>query len=235
MIKKGIPMLDISRVENKYLVNVIDVSTLKERLGIILKEDSHNGENGYIVRSVYFDSNGNKDYRAKVDGIDNRKKIRLRIYNPDDNYIKLELKEKVNGRQRKRSISITRDEAVRMLKGDYGFLFENSDNLARTLYYYMTKEMYRPKCMIEYDRYAFIYDVNEIRITFDSNLRATLDYMSFLEHDVVWMPAGAKSHITMEVKYNEFLISGVKNAISNRMAIVTSNSKYCKARETLKY
>lgn len=228
-------MLDVERVENKYLVSTVDMETLKERLGVILQSDSHNGMNGYMVRSVYFDSIRNCDYFAKADGIDQRKKIRLRIYSPKDQNAKLELKEKVNGRQRKRSILISKEEAMQMLKGDYSFLLGMENNLAKMLYLYMTKEVYRPKCIIEYDRYAFIYDVNNTRVTFDQNLRCSLDYMKLFDEEIFFIPADDKSRITMEVKFDKFLLSGIKNAISNKNALVISNSKYCKAREKLKY
>lgn len=228
-------MLDVERVENKLLINAIDMEFLKERLGVYLKPDSHNGDKGYRVRSVYFDSNKNFDYFTKEDGLNNRKKIRIRIYPPDYEHVKLELKEKNNGKQRKRSVSISKEEALCMLRGDYGFLFEKDCNLAKALCVYMTKEIYRPKCIVEYDRYAFIHDVNDIRVTFDSNLRCSMDYMRMFEKEIFWIPADYKSRITMEVKYNNFLLSGVKNAISNRVAVVVSSSKYCKAREKLKY
>lgn len=228
-------MLDVERVEKKYLINSQDMVTLKERLGAYLEVDPHNGVDGYMVRSVYFDSIRDLDYSTKADGLDKRKKIRLRLYDPSDQTVKLELKEKVNGRQRKRSIPVSRENAIQMLQGNYDFLFQMENDLAKTLYYYMTKEVYRPKCIVEYDRYAFVYEVNDTRVTFDQNLRCTLDVMRFFDPDPFWIPAGGKSRITMEVKYNRFLFSGVKNAISNHIAIETSNSKYCKAREQLKY
>lgn len=226
-------MLDVQRVEKKYPINVIDMETLKERLGVALEKDSHNGESGYIVRSVYFDSYENKDYYAKTDGLDNRKKIRMRIYAPSDLSVKLEVKEKFNGRQRKRSISISRAEAELMLHGDYEFLLTMDNPLAKTLYFYMKKEVYRPKCIVEYDRFAFIHQSNDIRVTFDQNLRCSCDFAHFLSNDIVWIPAEDRSKITMEVKYNHFLLSAVKNAVSNRTMLEVSNSKYCKAREKL--
>lgn len=226
-------MLDVQRVEKKYPINVIDMENLKKRLGAVLQSDPHNGENGYIVRSLYFDSHRDMDYYAKADGLDNRKKIRLRIYSPADTSVKLEVKEKVDGRQRKRSLSISREEAERLIAGDFGFLLETDSPLAKTLYCYMVKEGYRPKCIVEYDRYAFIHRSNDTRITFDQNLRCSCDFAHFLTDNIVWIPAEDRSRITLEVKYNHFLLSAVKNAVSNRITIEVSNSKYCKAREKL--
>lgn len=226
-------MLDVQRVEKKYPVNVIDMENLKERLGTVLQADPHNGKEGYIVRSLYFDSYKDMDYFAKADGLDNRKKIRLRIYSPADTSVKLEIKEKVNGRQRKRSVSISRQEAEQMLRGEYEFLLSMESSLAKTLYLYMTKEGYRPKCIVEYDRYAFIHQSNDTRVTFDQNLRCSCDFEHFLSEDVFWIPAEDRSRITLEVKYNHFLLSAVKNAVSSRLTLEVSNSKYCKAREKL--
>lgn len=226
-------MLDVQRVEKKYPINVIDMEILKERLGAALEPDRHNGENGYIVRSLYFDSYQNMDYYAKADGLCERKKIRMRIYDPEDTTVKLEVKEKVDGRQRKRSLSITRREAMQMLRGEYAFLLSKEDALSKTLYFYLKKEGYRPRCIVEYDRYAFIHQSNDTRVTFDQNLRCSCDFESFLSDSIVWIPAEDRSRITMEVKYNRFLLSAVKNAVSNRITLEVSSSKYCKAREKL--
>lgn len=236
-------MIDVERVEKKYPINAIDMHNLKEGLKNYMQSDAHNGRNskdeqceeeGYIVRSVYFDSLSNTDYYAKTDGIDDRKKIRLRIYSPEDAIVKLELKEKKDGRQRKRSIPITREEAKQLLAGEYSFLFEKDDALSKTLYFYMTKEIYRPKCIIEYDRYAFISEVNDTRVTFDQNLRCSANIEAFFDDNISWIPVADKSLITMEVKYNRFLMSNIKKAISNKITLEASNSKYCRAREKLK-
>ena len=49
---------------------------------------------GYRVRSLYFDNYNDKVLREKIDGVNEREKFRLRLYNDDTSFIKLEKKVK---------------------------------------------------------------------------------------------------------------------------------------------
>lgn len=224
-------MLDVSRRELKYLVSVKDVMLLKKKLSQIVKEDSHNGENGYLVRTLYFDSLHDGDFEEKVDGYDNRQKVRLRVYDFESGKAKLELKEKSGSSQRKRSLLLSKEEAERMIKEDYGFLMERNEPIAHWLYTFLVMKCYRPKCIVEYDRMAYCESVNDIRITFDMNLRATeADIEGFFDKNLVLYPVAAGSEVTMEVKYNGFLYTYIKELISQSDRMQVSNSKYVRAR-----
>lgn len=224
-------MLDVTRVEKKFQIDPVGMENMKERLMRVMTSDPHNGPDGYIVRSLYFDSIYNKDYFAKAIGVDVRKKIRLRIYSSQDKNAKLEVKEKADGMQRKRSLSITREESEKMLRADYGFLAQKEDAFAQALYYLMTKEVYRPKCIVEYDRYAFIHPDNNIRVTFDQNLRMDADPNDMFNPVNKMIPVAESSDITLEVKYDGFLYSSIKSAIGDNLSINISSSKYCRVRE----
>lgn len=228
-------MLDVSRRELKYLVSLADTGSIKKKLSALIREDDHNGENGYLVRSLYFDSLLDSDFEDKVDGYDNRQKVRLRVYNFDSQTAKLELKEKSGAAQRKRSLLINRKEAESMIRGDYGFLLEREEEIAHKLYTFMLTKCYRPKCIVEYDRMAFCEPVNDIRITFDMNLRATEAGLSELfDKNLILYPVCDKSEVTMEVKYNGFLYTHIKNIISQSDKMQVSNSKYVRARMVTK-
>lgn len=224
-------MLDVSRRELKYLVSLGNTSSLKRKLSGIMCEDDHNGERGYLVRSLYFDSIYDRDFEDKVDGYDNRQKVRLRVYNFDSQTAKLELKEKSGIAQRKRSLLIKRDEAECMIRGDYEFLLEREEEIANKLYTFMVTRCYRPKCIVEYDRIAFCEPVNDMRITFDMNLRATeAGLQGLFDQNLILYPVCDKSEVTMEVKYNGFLYTHIKNMISLSDKMPVSNSKYVRAR-----
>jgi hypothetical protein len=224
-------MLDVTRVEKKFVIDPIGMELMKRRLSNVMISDPHNGPDGYTVRSLYFDSIRDKDYFSKADGLDIRKKIRLRIYSSQDKNAKLEVKEKADGMQRKRSLSITREESEMMLNGEYGFLAEKDDPFALATYYVMTKELYRPKCIVEYDRYAFIHTDNNIRVTFDQNLRMATDPKDMFRPVNNMIPVAGASDITLEVKYDGFLYSSIKSAIGDDLSINISSSKYCRVRE----
>lgn len=223
-------MLDVSRKELKYSVNAIEAANLKNRLSRFMKPDIHNGTNGYMVRSLYFDTLGDMDFEEKVDGYDNRKKIRLRIYDTNAEVIKLEVKEKTDGIQRKRSLILNREEAERMAQADYAFLAQRREELAVWLYAHMTARCYRPKCIVEYDRFACILEHNDTRVTFDSNLRASECVLDIFNRDANLYPVSRPDGITMEVKYNGFLMTYIKNELSLYNKMQQSVSKYCRAR-----
>lgn len=224
-------MLDVSRRELKYMVSLVEMHRIKSKLSMVMKRDSHNKDSGYLVRSLYFDTLSDSDFEEKVDGYDSRQKIRLRVYDLDSQTAKLELKEKTGLAQRKRSLLLSRQEAEQMMNGEYGFLLNREESLAHSLYTRIVTRGYRPKCIVEYDRLAYWEDVNDIRITFDMNLRATEANLNGLfDKKLILYPVCGKSEVTMEVKYNGFLYTYIKEIISiaNRMQI--SNSKYIRAR-----
>ncbi len=232
---REINMLDVSRKELKYLIGTDEVFFYKERLAKIMEEDPHNHDGeGYTIRSLYFDTPGDCDYYEKLDGLDNRQKVRIRIYDGNTDVIKLELKAKEGNFQRKRSLSLTRDEAEMMIDGDYLFLLERPEKLAGAMYTMLSTRAYRPKCIVEYDRIAFMNEFNDIRITFDMGLRALEDPSEFFLSGTEAYPVADPSETTMEVKYNGFLFSYIKQSLDivNRPRV--SNSKYVRARAFVK-
>ena len=223
-------ILDVLRKEKKFVVSDIIGTNLGNYCSKLLREDDNNGDKGYIVRSLYFDTVDNLDYEQKLAGIELRKKIRLRIYSPRDEYAKLELKQKQTDNQRKRSLKITREHAMRMIQGDYSCLLEYDQKFALELYTLMTMQMYIPRCIIEYNRKAFILDENNTRLTFDSNIRATEANHNIFDEELCLYPVYPMEKTVLEVKYNNFLLSYIKDIINSVDKIETSVSKYCLAR-----
>lgn len=84
----------VLRTEEKYLLSYPQALKLQSKLRHLLPVDAFGGENGYRVRSLYFDSFHNTDYHDKSAGTYHRKKVRLRIYDERQTDAKLELKEK---------------------------------------------------------------------------------------------------------------------------------------------
>lgn len=195
-----------------------------------MEPDPHNGEMGYLVRSLYFDTLHDADFEQKVDGYDERQKIRLRVYSADARTAKLEVKEKTDALQRKRSLTVDRGEAMQMIQGNYHFLLLREEALARWLYTFLSARCYRPKCIVEYDRYAYILDHNDTRITFDQNLRASESNLDIFDKNLALYPVSVPGAVTMEVKYTGFLLTCLKNELNHCDKTRCSNSKYCRAR-----
>lgn len=227
-------MLDVSRRELKYLITRQEMYRIKPQLSAILAADAHSGQEGYRVRSLYFDSLFDTDFEDKVDGYDSRRKVRLRVYNTQDVTVKLELKEKTGSAQRKRSLLLIREEAERMMRGDYLFLLERQEPLAQQLYPFLETKCYRPKCIVEYDRVAYCRSENDIRVTFDQNLRATEANFDLFDDELMLYPVAHPNEVTLEVKYRGFLYSHVKKLLNQSDRMQISNSKYCLARNITK-
>lgn len=223
--------LDVFRVEEKYVLTKLQAETLFSKLKQMLPGDEFNGYEPYRVRSLYFDSYYSDDYFDKLDGVLMRKKIRIRTYSADSDTVKLEVKQKEGVNQRKRSIKITRHQAEKMIKGDIAVLKEIDDDLAKDLYYIFLKEQYKPKTIVEYTRRAFRVTTNNIRITLDSDIDISEgNYNLFEKSDNFLVPIERRDIVVLEVKYNHFLLSYIKDVISSIDTTVESYSKYVKGR-----
>lgn len=227
-------MLEVNRRELKFRLNTAQVPAIRRRLSAFLLPDSHGSENGYLVRSLYFDTLTDSDFQDKVDGCDCRQKIRLRIYGGTEP-IKLELKQKDGGFQRKRSLLVTREEACALMAGNWDFLRRRQEPVAETLYRILMLGCYRPKCIVQYRRVALYTSENDTRITFDSDLRASESNLDLFDLAAPLYPVEPPGTVTLEVKYDRFLFSNVKLALGTEIGSPISNSKYCLARSISKH
>lgn len=224
-------MRDVFRKEKKYLISKIASSNLNELFLQVLHQDIHNShDGGYIVRSLYFDTIDDTDYFEKEDGYEYRKKIRLRIYSPSEKIARLEMKEKSGDNQRKRSLSISKLHALELTIGRYECLLTYENPFAQELYFLMMQQQYIPKCIVEYKRTAFYVLENDIRITLDAGIQATETNFDLFASNLNLYPVSHYDDVTLEVKYNRFLLSYVRDLLSTCDKMSTSNSKYCLAR-----
>ena len=220
----------VFRTERKYPLSNLQVSGLFSRLSAVMSGDSYNGTNAYMVRSLYFDTIYHDDYFEKMAGVERRRKIRLRIYDVNSPTAKLEIKEKQGGSQLKRSLTVTREEAEKIQTGDYTCLLEKDEPLAEELYSFMTSKQYKPVCIVEYKRRAFMAPTNDIRITFDSDIRSNEGNFNIFDKNLQTYPVYPMGNTILEVKYNGFLLSYIKDMIGTIDCNESASSKYCMAR-----
>lgn len=219
-------MQTVKRREIKYLLNVGEYKKKKHYLEQVLTSDIHNKENGYVVRSLYFDTLEDRDFLEKEAGIELRRKIRLRVYDPNDDFAMLEMKQKQGDYQMKRSLKVTRKDAISLSQGNYACLLNYPDNFASEMYAYMTMNFYRPKVIVEYRREAFIVQENNIRLTFDHHIVATESSYDIFDKTLQMNPILDPANVVLEVKYNGFLLSYIKELIKDVSSTSTSVSKY---------
>lgn len=222
-------MIEVCRFEKKYGISKIESGILKKKLEMIMKRDKYNEKNKYKVKSLYFDSIYDKDFYDKQNGIEDRKKIRIRFYDENTKFLKLEIKEKLNEVSRKKSIVIDKEIAIALIKQRYDVLKKIDNPVAEKIYFIMQCGYYKPKCMIEYTREAFYLKENNIRITIDSDIKATETNLDIFSEKRSLYPSLIKGDV-LEVKYSNFLVSYIKNILDSVSKQEVSVSKYANSR-----
>lgn len=109
----------VFREEKKFLISLPEALQISSRLSQVMLEDAHNGIHGYRIRSLYFDTIDDTDYYEKAAGVELRRKLRLRCYDPAADFAMLEMKQKQGASQLKRSLRVTREDAQTLTRGDY--------------------------------------------------------------------------------------------------------------------
>lgn len=217
------------RHELKYSISHEDDFILSSRLSKLFKRDLHADSHGiYRVSSLYFDTPNDIALRQKTDGVNEREKFRLRYYNDDTSFVRLEKKIKTNGLCGKQSVPLTRDQAVSLINNDIDFLLCSDKALLIELYSKMKGQLLAPKTVVRYDREAYIYEPGNVRITLDRNIARGLNATDFLTPKAWSVPA--EYGTILEVKYDNFLpeLAAMALSVPNRQS--GAFSKYAASR-----
>jgi hypothetical protein len=166
----------------------------------------------YTVRSIYFDTPRFDFYYEKVEGIKNRKKLRLRGYDKEDgnNIVFFEIKRKYDVPIMKYRAPVKFEDALDMFRSrningqvvSNDFFPKGNENSKRFFYQLYSKNL-RPVVLIVYEREAYQDKMDDsIRITFDKNLRSkaypSVDHL--FEEDKLSQALSGK--FILEVKFN---------------------------------
>ncbi len=213
------------RHEYKFILGYSEYIILRQRLNSLMTLDSNciNGE--YKIRSLYFDNLYDKVLLEKINGVNNREKFRIRYYNDDFSKIFLEKKSKINGLCHKVSVPITKTECEKLLCDDLGWMLESQYDLVKELYVKMKTQLLRPKVLVDYVREPFVYEVGNVRITLDRDIRTSLNVTDLFDLDAPTIIAGEPT-ILVEVKYDEYLPSFIKDIVNLKNKQVSAFSKY---------
>lgn len=219
------------RHEFKHNINISDYMSLSQRLKAIAKQDPYADERGkYKVRSLYFDNLDDKALREKIHGLNNREKFRIRYYNDDFNYIKLEKKGKINGLCYKQAARLTKKQCESIIIGDIQWMRHSTQPLLIELYTKMNTQQLRPRTLVDYQREPYIYKPGNVRITLDSEIRSGLNSIEMFNQEIPTMKIPNPSAIILEVKYDEFLPSVIRDIIQVNDRQHTAFSKYAVCR-----
>ena len=221
------------RVEDKYWCSERDMLLLESRVKAVLRPDPMAGGRPYQITSLYFDDRNDSCWQTAEDGVSERKKYRIRIYNNNPNLIKLEVKYKSYNRVFKRSRTIPRADAEKLMRGEcIEDPRESMDNPVTLFNLAIKTDLLRPKIIIDYNRTAYTFTPGNVRITFDRNLRASRDISSFLNGDTAFTPVKDTDKI-LEVKYDEFLPGFIARLLEFGNMNQTAYSKYRLGREQI--
>jgi len=205
------------------------------------------GNNQYTVRSIYFDTPAYDFYQEKVEGIKNRKKVRLRGYDLEDekNTVFFEIKRKYSIPIIKYRAPVTFMDAQSIFKErdiNGHILFKDSfpkgtENAQRFFYQLFSKNM-QPVVLIVYEREAYLSKFDStVRVTFDKNLRSsaypTINEL-YREDDI--KPA-LDGNFILEIKFNKSFpgwmqpivaLLGLKKQSASKYVISMDNNKIVK-------
>ncbi len=227
---KGVIIIDIHyRHEWKHEITYLDLLVIRQRMKAVARPDPHATDGKYFIRSLYFDNASDKALREKIDGVDMREKFRIRYYDLDTSIIHLEKKGKRNGLGTKYKAPLSAKEAQKIVDGDIDWMMRSEHGLINELYLKMYYQGMRPKTIVDYTREPFIFDAGNVRVTLDYDIRTGLDSIDFLNPDTPTVPAG-DAPIILEVKWDEYLPSIIRDCVQMKGRHVSAFSKYAQCR-----
>jgi SPX domain protein involved in polyphosphate accumulation len=239
-----------ARYELKFVLPLSEKERLLELIAPNLYADK-NGDNAcYRISSIYFDTSDRKYYWEKVDGIEIRKKVRLRFYHSvDDQHLEnprayfLEIKRRYNNSILKERIKLNRDNALVLIKDEQAFnqlseLYKPSnENDQRSLINLETiyhQDHLQSSNIITYIREAWMGKWDEkLRITFDSFVQAYQPWQLENIRENSGAPLIPHTFMIMELKFDSAVPVWLRDVIVKLGYTQQRFSKYAHGVEQL--
>lgn len=215
------------RHELKFKISNSAAEVLKQKLSLILKKDknAYYSDGSYLIKSLYFDDLDSSSYYEKMDGVLYRKKYRIRIYNNNDEFIRLEKKMKHNTYTAKEQILISKDIYSKILNGKLDEIDSPTGLLEEFITNSKTKHLV-PSIIVLYHRIAFTYPISEVRITFDSHIQSGLYNYDLFDKEVPMYDVSEPGKQVLEVKFNEVLPLHIANILNDIPSCKEAVSKF---------
>lgn len=214
------------RHELKYRCSISQLEQIKQRIEKLIPLDKHADNGQYCIRSMYFDNYANRCYFENESGTDPREKFRIRIYNASDKRISLECKRKERGKTHKTSCLLTKEQFYALANNGIINDIESQSELLRKFYCLMKTQLFKPAVIVEYDRTPYVYKNGNVRITFDKNIRSSIEFYKFFEKNIATREILEKGQHLMEVKYDEYIPDFIKESLEISELRRTTFSKY---------
>lgn len=217
------------RHEWKHEITISDMIAIRQRLRAVAKSDPHAVNGKYFIRSLYFDNMTDKVLREKLDGVNRREKFRIRYYNGDTSLIHLEKKSKRNGLCGKQTAVLSAAEAQAIVDGHLDWMMNSGNPLIQELYSKMRCQGLCPKTIVDYTREPFVYAPGNVRVTLDYDIHTGMGCTDFLNPRCVTIST-RDAPIILEVKWDEFLPSIIRDAVQLEGRHTAAFSKYAACR-----
>ena len=204
------------RHELKFKMSDAAAEVLKQKLSLILKKDKNAfyEDGSYLIKSLYFDDRESTSYYEKLDGVLYRKKYRIRTYNDDEKFIRLEKKMKHNNMTAKEQMLISKDIYSKILNGKINEIDNPQGLLLEFLNEYKNKGLV-PSIIVGYHRIAFTYPISDVRITFDSHIQSGLYNYDLFNKNASNYTIIEYGKQVLEVKFNEVLPLHIANILND--------------------
>ena len=226
------------RHELKILISYAEYLLLKNRVAAVLETDKNAGNEGYFIRSVYFDDFKESVYYEKLNDINDRRKYRIRAYNNNSNYIILECKEKHKQYIHKNSAVIDIETCKALLEGNYDIILNRPESVLNEFYIDCKRLGLKSAVVVDYHRDAFTYPASNVRITFDKELHAGglngFDMFFDDKKSELTLPVYMNNSVILEIKYDDYLPAFIRHLIPSFTGVPISISKYCLCRNVNK-
>ncbi len=217
------------RHEIKHVISPGEAAAIRMNLNAVAALDPHAREKGsYCIRSLYFDDPRDTALHEKLDGVNERRKFRIRYYNDDLSYIMLECKIKKDGVGRKPQERLTYEETQAIMRGDIDWMVKSGRPLPAALYVDMKTRRLRPKAVVQYKRVPFVYGPGNVRVTIDWDIRTGFP-RDFLNPAGITLPID-ENVMLLEVKWDEYLPSVIRQAAALKSKMPSAFSKYAACR-----
>ncbi|MCL1884344.1 MAG: polyphosphate polymerase domain-containing protein [Defluviitaleaceae bacterium] len=218
------------RHEKKYIMSNHTAEILRARAASVMKPDENGG--AYTVHNLYLDDRYDSFYYANIHGKLVRDKFRLRYYNGDQSFIRLERKHKEGVVAYKDTMTIEPRQYQMIKSGDLSFILKEEAPLWKTLAMIQRLRGLRPTALFAYRREAYVFEAGDVRFTFDSPLFDSGEEFPF-HYEPLKKTYGKEeySQMLLEVKYTSFMPEITKRLLNGLPLWQTNMSKYSIARE----
>ena len=215
------------RHELKFKISNSAAEILNQKLSLILGKDKNAfyKDGSYLIKSLYFDNIESDSFYEKMDGVLYRKKYRIRMYNDNDSFIRLEKKMKHNNYTAKEQMLISKDIYSKILDGRINEIDNAEGLLLEFLNEIRTKKLI-PSIIVGYHRTAFTYPISEVRITFDSLISSGRYNYDLFDNNMPSYVVDEVGKQVLEVKFNEVMPLHIAKLLNDIPACREAVSKF---------